>query len=97
MADRFEEAYPDPSKCYDSPKAICADDGLDDEQKIKLLKQWEYDLRELQVAADENMTPTPGATAKTAECLQEVRECLRGLSFEENLEKAAVAHKQGGG
>ena len=93
MSKRVDEAIADVGKVYRHPQAICDDAGLTRAEKIKLLKQWEYDLRELQVAAEENMTG-PG-TGQNAELLRGVRKCLNGLGAEENLELAG-ASKQGG-
>lgn len=45
----------DPSSVYDSPMDILEDNELTREQKIKILRQWEYDAKELEVADQENM------------------------------------------
>jgi hypothetical protein len=90
----FDKAMNDVAKAFDHPQAICDDKDLTDEQKIKLLKQWEYDLRELQVASEENMTP-PVATGQTGELLQAVRQCLSSLRADNDLALTG-ASKQGG-
>jgi ribosomal protein S13 len=93
MSKRMEKALTDVGGVYKHPQAICDDTGLNRAQKIKLLKQWEYDLRELQVAAEENMTG-PGM-GQNAELLRSVRDCLGQLGADEDLELAG-ASKQGG-
>jgi hypothetical protein len=89
----MDEALADVGKVYRHPQAVFDDARLTRAEKIKLLKQWEYDLRELQVAAEENMTG-PGM-GQNAELLRSVRECLNGLGSDEDLELAG-ASKQGG-
>jgi hypothetical protein len=89
MSKRFEEALHDVGKVYDRPSALCDDAALSREQKIRLLKQWEYDLRELQVAAEENMTgPSLGTNA---DLLSEVRVCLGKLGADDDLELAGAS------
>lgn len=51
----FERALFDPSAIYKQPQDILLDDTLSKEEKLKVLKQWEYDARELMVAEEENM------------------------------------------
>lgn len=89
----FDEALLDVAKVYRHPQAICDDSRLTAEQKVKLLKQWEYDLRELQVASDENMTGD--GSGQSAELLRAVRKCLKSLHADNDLELTG-ASKQGG-
>jgi hypothetical protein len=95
--DRFHEAMGDVSKMFDRPRALFDDPEFDTEQKRRLLKQWEYDLREMQVATEENMTGSePGTGAGTnAELLQEVRFCLRRLG-DPHAPGRSASTKQGG-
>ncbi|MEN3950076.1 hypothetical protein [Iodidimonas sp. SYSU 1G8] len=68
----------DVSEQYAHPDDILNDRSLTNAQKIKTLKEWEQDLRQLMVASEENM---PGTTAgQPAESLQHVREALATLS-----------------
>ena len=90
---RFQEALGDVSKLFDKPAAVLADREFSADQKLKLLKQWEYDLRGLQVAADENMTGP--AMDRNAELLREVRACLGKLGDEHAPEQSA-SHTHGG-
>jgi hypothetical protein len=56
----LEKAKLDPSSVFDAPAAVCNSVELTPEQKIEILRRWEYDARELQVAAEENMGEGPG-------------------------------------
>jgi len=51
----FDKAMRDPSKAYEFPKDVLEDGTLDREQKIKVLKTWEFDANELITAEEENM------------------------------------------
>lgn len=72
MSD-FDKAMRDPSKAYSLPKDILEDDTLDQDQKIKILKQWEFDAHNLMVAEEENM---PGDAPPM---LNRVRRALKKL------------------
>ncbi|PHR64051.1 MAG: hypothetical protein COA51_09060 [Idiomarina sp.] len=52
---RLDAILRDPSAVYDKPDDILSDSNLNDDEKLEVLEQWEFDARELQVAADENM------------------------------------------
>lgn len=89
----LDETLADPSKFFTSPRAVFSDKAFNIEEKAKILKQWEYDLRGMQVASDENMaSDQPG---KTADQLQEVRQTLHDLGVADDLE-ASGDNKQGG-
>ncbi len=51
----FEKALQNPQDSYTEPKNVITDKKLTKEQKLQILKQWEYDARELMVAEEENM------------------------------------------
>ena len=53
----FDKALQDPGLTFKRPTEILQSKDLSREQKIKLLRQWEYDVREIQVAEEENMGP----------------------------------------
>ena len=93
LKDRFQKAMDDVSKLFDHPGAILADREFTADQKRKLLKQWEYDLRGLQVAADENMTGPK--MEHNDEILREVRACLGKLG-DAHAPETSASHKQGG-
>jgi len=69
----FERAKLDPASSFESPRAVLTEPGLSREQRIDLLRRWEYDARELLVAEAENMgggEPAP---------LQEIHRALDAL------------------
>lgn len=51
----IEKAMLNPAQVFDHPEDILKEESLTHEQKVKLLKRWEYDARELEVAEEENM------------------------------------------
>lgn len=85
----LEQAKLNPAKVFASPSAVCANSELTTEQKIEILRRWEYDARELQVAADENMGEGPG------KLLDEILTALHQLGAEINVDKTPPT-KQGG-
>jgi hypothetical protein len=77
----FEKLVVDVSQHFATPEALLAEDDLSREQKLALLRQWEYDLQLLQVATEENMTgdTPPGANAET---IREVHAAAEKLGAE---------------
>jgi hypothetical protein len=55
----YHEMLTNPASAFSSPEAVLESDVLTPEQKIKVLRQWEYDARELEVAEEENMGGGP--------------------------------------
>jgi len=55
MANNFEKALIDPTTVYEQPQDVLLDETLSKDEKLKILKQWEYDARGLLVAEEENM------------------------------------------
>ena len=51
----IDKALIDPASIFGTPREVLARDELTREQKIEILRRWEYDARELEVAEDENM------------------------------------------
>lgn len=96
MAEQnFDTILNDVSRTYKTPSEIVECKKFTDEQKIKLLSQWEIDLRLLMVASDENMAGTePG---RTANLLTAVRAALQELGAPTNLEQAGPGKAGGGG
>jgi hypothetical protein len=92
--NRFSKAMGDVSRAFDHPRDILATHDLSPEQKIKLLKEWEIDLRELQVASEENMTGD-NSSGTTAELLRECRGALARLGAADG-DGGGAPTKQGG-
>ncbi len=53
--DRYEKALSDPSDVFETPEAILDDGKLTREQKIEVLRRWEYNAAEEDVALEEGM------------------------------------------
>jgi hypothetical protein len=49
-----EKALLDPGAVFKTPQELLANNDVSREQKIEILRRWEYDVRQLQVAAEEN-------------------------------------------
>lgn len=76
MSQTFDQIAQDPSAYYDSADALIEDERWNNSQKIQLLEQWEYDAREMEVAADENMGDAePGEQSP----LRSIQDALRQL------------------
>jgi hypothetical protein len=50
-----EKALLDPGLVFKTPQDLFANDELSRQQKIDILRRWEYDARQLQVAEEESM------------------------------------------
>ena len=51
----LEQALSDPASLFKHPLDVLKANNLSKEDKIRVLKQWEYDAREMAVAEEENM------------------------------------------
>lgn len=51
----MEQALLDPGSVFESPEALLGHEALSPEQKIELLRRWEYDASENCVAVEEGM------------------------------------------
>ncbi len=56
-----EKAKLDPASVYSSPQEVLSDSSISREDKIDILRRWEYDVREIMVAEEENMPPDDSA------------------------------------
>lgn len=70
--DKFALALLDPSAVFHTPEKLLTDNEFTHDQKIQILKRWAYDIREVEVAQEENM-------AATQECRVELRRVLKVL------------------
>jgi hypothetical protein len=85
-----EKQAADPSLVFEKPEQVLQDSTLTWEQKIKILRQWEYDVRGLQVAEEESMTGPQRVS------LAEIREALRALGVVGDPDQSGPT-KHGGG
>ena len=53
--EEITAALLDPSIVFSCPGDVVAARGLTDAQKVEILRRWEYDVREEEVAQEENM------------------------------------------
>ncbi len=83
------QAMLDPVSVFTSPQDVCHESSLTQDQKIKILRRWEYDARELAVAEEENML------GGSANVLDEVLAALHQLNAKIDLEHSPPT-KQGG-
>lgn len=51
----FKQALGDPESFFASPSDVLRHESLTREQKIEILKRWEYDASEVEVAVEEGM------------------------------------------
>lgn len=79
----------DVSERYAHPEKILQDQFLTQDQKIRMLQDWEQDLRQLMVASEENMSGT--VTGQPAESLQAVSAALSKLGVNADSKNAAPA------
>jgi len=88
----IDKALLDPASVFKTPEEILTSDELSRKQKIEILRRWEYDARELQVAEEENMIGT------NSDILGEIMRALLSLDEESEMERLehSPSSKQGG-
>lgn len=89
--DKYKRALHDATSVYKHPKEVVTDETLTREQKIQILRQWEYDIRDMQVAEEENMIGS-GFTGAT---LTSVLKALSELGVKADPDNL-IPTKQGG-
>lgn len=57
----YDTALSDPAACFNGPEAVKSAASLSTEQKVAILRQWEYDQSELAVAQEEGMLGNDGS------------------------------------
>jgi hypothetical protein len=76
----LERALIDPAAAFAEPRNVLADRNLSRDTKLRLLRQWERDARELAVAEDEGMT------GGEESMFGRVRRALQQLGAEEHID-----------
>jgi hypothetical protein len=86
----FDKLIADVSTHFSTPDELLVAEDLTREQKLTLLRQWEYDLHLMQVATEENMTgdAPPG---NNAEKIREVHAAAEKLGAELDPESGGAA------
>jgi len=87
----IEKAILDPAAIFKNPQQVIDNHDLSRDQKIEVLRRWEYDVREIQVLDDESTT----AKETHAVTLDSVLNALRSLGASIDVEHTAPT-KQGG-
>lgn len=55
-AKDYDQALLTPQKIFDLPMEVVETESMTTKQKLKVLKRWEADAHDLEVASDESMT-----------------------------------------
>ena len=84
-----EKALVDPGLVFKTPEEVVDSNELSREQKRRILHRWEFDVRELQVAAEEGMEGPQPVT------LDAVLRALSSLGAPADTERSAPT-KHGG-
>lgn len=87
--ERFKKAILDPPSVYRTPSAVLSDSTLTSAQKAEILRRWEYDACEVDVAEEEGMPRRDGTS------LQQILKALQELVGEMNSGETPPT-KQGG-
>jgi hypothetical protein len=85
----YEKALFRPARTFGTPQAVLEHNGLSREQKIEILRRWEYDIKEEAVAQEEGMSGRPPRH------LGEIARALETLTEEDRSEKAAPTKQSG--
>lgn len=86
----YKKAILNPSSVFKTPDDVLNSTELTKQQKIKILHRWEYDMREQEVAEEENMPTGP-----YRDILDKVILALLALGVKPCLDHSAPT-KQGG-
>ena len=76
-----KRAMLDPTSVFKDPEDVVASDELNRDQKIEILRRWEYDARELEVAEEE-----AGMAVSRPEMFDRVVRALHTLGAERDTE-----------
>lgn len=88
--DRIAQAMLDPSSVFADPMTLAEDPELSTKQKIEILRRWEYDAREIQVAEEEGFP-----AGEPMRLLDAVVDALHHLGAAPDIEHSPPT-KQGG-
>jgi hypothetical protein len=84
-AKDYDRALIAPEEVFEAPMDVVTTESMTPEQKLKVLKHWEANAYDLQVATEENMNG-PGRPR-----LAEVRKAITTLCDMENLDERSVS------
>ena len=77
----LKKALLDPTMVYTNPSEVVADQDLTRDQQIEILRRWEYDAREQEVAEEE-----AGMTVRRPEMFDLVVQALHALGATRDTE-----------
>ena len=86
----FNKVLLDPAASFSFPADVLASEIFDRQDKIEILRRWEYDAVEMSVASEEGMTGPNGA-----DLLQQIVNALRQLAGDIDTDHTPPT-KQGG-
>lgn len=85
----IDQARLDPTSVFHAPEDVLVTNDLSREQKIDILRRWEYDARALEVAEEEGMI------ASQPDILDRVLQALHTLNVGHDPERAAPTKQAG--
>ena len=77
----LSKAMLDPTMVFEDPMDVVANDELTRDQKIEILRRWEYDARQLEIAEEE-----AGMAVRRPEMFDRVLQALHTLGVERDIE-----------
>lgn len=84
MNDRNDEPFLDPEAYFGTPEAVLRADDLSTDEKITVLTNWANEIRQQQVAEEENMR----GSSSLGERLQAVERALLTLGKDDSAHDA---------
>ncbi len=75
------KAMLDPTMVFEDPMDVVANDELTRDQKIEILRRWEYDARQLEIAEEE-----AGMAVRRPEMFDRVLQAMHTLGVERDIE-----------
>ncbi len=78
-----KQAMLDPTLVFKDPTDVVADENLSRDQKIEILRRWEYDARQLEVAEEE-----AGMAVRRPDMFDRVVQALHTLGAERDPERS---------
>jgi hypothetical protein len=81
-AKDYDQALLTPQKIFNLPMEVVETESMTPEQKLKVLKRWEADAHDLEVASDESMSG--GERSRLGEVRRAIHELCERESIEEN-------------
>lgn len=84
----IDDAIRNPASSFSSPEIIVTDPKLTLDQKVSALQQWEYDMREMEVAEEEGMIDSG------EDILQRILVALSDLGYPSNAEHSSPSKQR---